>query len=127
MIDLSSPAVTYKISGKASGSAALLQRVIVELLSDYNAYLGRGCRLKQITETAFLGEEERTKADIKSAIATAKANLLAAQDSSVNLRTSEMLTDLKARSIKLDDDNHWNIELVVAARDGTRIGTTIRQ
>lgn len=117
--------VVFQLSGKVSGIQSLVQRVMIELLSDYSPILARGAGLRSLIERSAPGDEEAVRRDIRTAISAAKANLLGCQQSSINLSPEELLDDLRILSVTVDQSSTWAVELTVISKAGTSVQTTI--
>ena len=101
---------------KATGIEALIQSVLVELLS--TPFRGRGSGLTQIIETATLGEEAIRRLDITEAVLMTKTHLLTNQREQ-NLPAGELLKDLTVHSlVQLSTTHEWALELNITNANG---------
>lgn len=110
---------------KVSGAAALVQQVILELLSDFDPNRGRGSGLQTLVTTAGPQEKERTQQDIVSAISSAKAHILINQQGGSALTPQERLQDLRALEVSSPDGVYWNIEIEVINAAGESRTTSV--
>jgi len=104
-----------------TGTQALVQEVVIELLSDYNELLNRGSGLQTVIDEGAPGETARTRSDINKAISLAKAHILSNQQSANDLSPDQVLIDLKPLSIKSESGIDWliDIEIVTAVETVT--------
>lgn len=98
---------------KVSGVEALVQQVIVELLSDYDPNLGRGAGLETIISRSSPQEAQATRGNIISAISSAKAHILLNQQGGASLTPQERLQDLRPTEVSSGDGMSWNIAIEV--------------
>jgi hypothetical protein len=117
--------VVFKLSGKVSGIQDLVQRVMIELLSDFSPILSRGAGLKSLIEQSAIGDEDEVRRNIRTSVSAAKANILGCQQSSSNLSAEELLDDLRILSITIDESSTWFVELQVISKSGESVQTTL--
>lgn len=110
---------------KVSGVEALVQQVIVELLSDYDPNLGRGAGLETIVSRSSPQEDSTTRGNILSAISSAKAHILLNQQGGSTLTPKELLRDLRPIDISSRDGMSWNIEIEVINAAGESRTTSV--
>lgn len=108
-----------------TGIEALVQQVIVELLSDYDPNLGRGAGLETIVSRSSPQEVSTTRGNILTAIASAKAHILLNQQGGAILAPEERLRDLRPLDVSSRDGMSWNIEIEVINTAGESRSTSV--
>lgn len=92
------------------GLPALIQEVLLELLSDFDERTGRGCSLvKNITDIALQRPQELAPV-VSEALRTAQTHIIANQSSSANRPPEERLSSLELVNATLNM-GAFNIEL----------------
>ena len=108
-----------------SGVEALVQQVIVELLSDYNPILGRGAGLESLVSRSSPQDVSATRSNIISAISSARAHILLNQQGGASLTPQERLQDLRLIDVSSRDGMSWNIEIEVINVAGESRSTSV--
>jgi len=108
-----------------SGVEALVQQVIVELLSDYNPILGRGAGLESLVSRSSPQDATQTRGNIISAISSARAHILLNQQGGAALTPQERLQDLRPIDVSSRDGLSWNIEIEVINVAGESRSTSV--
>jgi len=105
------------------GMSALIQEVLIELLSDFDERTGRGCSLvKNITDIALQSPQELAPV-VSEAIRTAQTHIIANQ--SVSDRSSEeRLFSLELINATLNS-GAFNIELRLVNAAGRQVLVTV--
>ena len=98
---------------RVSGIDLLAQQVIVELISDYNLYLNRGAGLQRLVEVASPAETEKTRANIRLAVSSAKSHIIAAQQEDNLVLPAERLQDLRIIRLSTQSGIDWAIDIEI--------------
>lgn len=108
-----------------SGIQALIQEVVIELLSDFNSVYARGAGLTQVVAASDPGNESSTRSSIALSVQNAKTHILANQRDAGDLLAAERLVDLILLSATTEGGVEWIIDLQLVSAAGETIETSI--
>lgn len=109
---------------RVSGLSALVQEVLIELLSDPIPAQSRGAGLASILLTAPLGDDSVTSSSIASAVSVAQSHIFTNQQFATNLQPEGRLRKLELlRASRLP--NGWRVDVQVTNQAGEVVSFTV--
>lgn len=92
---------------RVSGISALVQEVLIELLSDYDARTGRGCNLIKNINDLTLQTPQAFPAVVAQSIRTAQTHIIDNQSSSNTLLPDERLISIDLVNSRLTNGSYF--------------------
>ena len=105
-------------SSRLTGSAALIQEVLIELLSDNIPARARGAGLASLIKYSDPTREGVVATEIANAVSTAQTHIFANQRDARGLTSTERLRSLTLTSLDFDGIE-WRLGLTIESLDGT--------
>ena len=104
-------------STKISGIEALIQVILIELLSDPRESTARGAGLATLLRQADPAGVKQTRTQIQQAVNTARSHVMSNQAGTANLTAQDRLKDMQLVSAT-QDGTLWDIRIKVTNQAG---------
>lgn len=100
------------------GLSQLIQQIVVDLLSDYRADLGRGASLRASLSQITTDDESAAAGIVSGAVRAVSASVLSRQNLATNLSADERLRSLTVLSVIYSQSVGWDIQLELVPESG---------